>query len=129
MLFQVTDLKLLSSLGLKKICALFYHARNILLRSTKGWERKRLVHDFWRNNHEKQFSSPSWTHSLKVSTRHTKSYLSEFLSFFSLKLPSCPLVIFINMNMYMLTDGMSFRIFLKRNRHFQLASWQLLLIY
>ena len=51
----------------------------------------------------------------KVSTKHTKNCAPEFPIFSALKLHSCDLVVFINMNAYLLTEDKNLKTFLKEN--------------
>ena len=50
----------------------------------------------------------------KVSTRPQKNYASEFLILPALKLPSCQLLAFIDMNTYIITESRNFKTFLKK---------------
>ena len=49
----------------------------------------------------------------KVSASHKKNCVTEFLMLPALKLPSCGLLILIDMNRYILTEGRNFKTFLK----------------
>ena len=49
-----------------------------------------------------------------------KSCRSEFLTFSAIKLLLCELVAFIDMSTYILTEGMNFKTFLKKNYAFAL---------
>ena len=49
----------------------------------------------------------------KVPTKHMKKCTPEFLILSAVKLSSCGLVAFMNMNTYILTGGTNFKIFLK----------------
>ena len=51
----------------------------------------------------------------KVSTRYTENCASELLILSALKLPSCELVVFINMNTYILTEGKHLKTILKES--------------
>ena len=84
----------------------FWQAWSISYESNCAENKERLilfsctiwVHDFWKKHHEMQ-----------VSPRGTCKDQA-------LKLPSCGLVVFIDMNMYILTEGdRSFKTFMKEN--------------
>ena len=47
----------------------------------------------------------------------------EFLIFSALELPSCGLVVFIDMNIYILIEGRNFKTFLKENYAVALGSY------
>ena len=49
----------------------------------------------------------------KVSVSHKKNCVTEFSMLLALKLPSCGLLILIDMNRYILTEGRNFKTFLK----------------
>ena len=49
----------------------------------------------------------------KVSASHKKNCVTEFSMLLALKLPSCGLLILIDMNRYILTEGRNFKTFLK----------------
>ena len=49
----------------------------------------------------------------KVSASHKKNCVTEFSMLPALKLPSCGLLILIDMNRYILTEGRNFKTFLK----------------
>ena len=51
---------------------------------------------------------------LKSQQGTQKKGSPEFLILSTLKLPSCGLVVFINMNTYILTEGTNFNAFLKK---------------
>ena len=56
-----------------------------------------------------------------------KNFIPVFPVLSALKLPSCSLMVFIDINTYILTEDMSFKIFLKKK--WCNCFWQLLLIY
>ena len=74
-----------------------------------------LVHDFLKKYRKDHVSSLWCLHTPKVSRKHTTNYVPKFPIFSALKLSSFELVDFINMNMYMLTEGRNFKPFLKEN--------------
>ena len=131
--------KLLSRSRLKKVCASFYHAPNILLRGTiyctrnncvailsKGmawkfifpWRKINwhvlqtvqvhdLVHDFWKKLIiGSLFPQRNACIHEKSQQSIQKSCVPEFLY---------GLVLFIDMNTYILTEGRDFKAFLKQN--------------
>ena len=49
----------------------------------------------------------------KVSASHKKNCVTEFSMLPALKLPSCGILILIDMNRYILTEGRNFKTFLK----------------
>ena len=51
----------------------------------------------------------------KISSRHTKNCAPVFAIVSVLKLPLCGLVVFIDMNTYILTGGKNLKIFLQEN--------------
>ena len=50
-----------------------------------------------------------------VSPRHTENCVPEFTIVSALELPSYGLVVFIDMNMYILAEGKNLKTFLKEN--------------
>ena len=108
------------------------HQISFIVRGTKYCGRKRLamiiwkwkgsfqVHDFgWQKYHKVHVSSLWCPHAPKISTRHTKkNYVPKFTILLALKLPSCELVAFINMNMYIFTKGSDFRTFISKFMEF-----------
>ena len=64
----------------------------------------------------------------KVSASHKKNCVPEFSMLSALKLPSCGLLILIDMNRYILTEGRNFKTFLKANYAIVLYSCYLLII-
>ena len=61
----------------------------------------------------------SWCKS-QQGTR--KNYAPKFIILSALNLPSCGLVVFINMKTYLLTEGRNSKTFLKRNKSIPLNS-------
>ena len=60
------------------------------------------------------YPSSLWsTPAPNVSTRHTKNCVSNFPILAALNLPSCEIVVFVNVNTYILTEGRNCRIFMK----------------
>ena len=69
------------------------------------------------------FMVPAWTLKSQQSTH--KSFAPEFRIFSALKLTLCGLVVFININIYILTESTNLKTFLKENYLIALDSYKL----
>ena len=73
-----------------------------------------LVQNFCKKRHE-VYVSLRCARSTKVSTRHTHTkFAPEFLILSALKLTLCEIMVFIDMNTYMLTEGWNFKTFTEK---------------
>ena len=84
-----------------------------------------LIYDIWKKYHEMHVSSSWCTHAPKVSKKNRKNCVPEFQNLSAFELPWCGLLLFIDMNTYILTEWRNFKTFLKENYPIALDSYYL----